>query len=348
MEPKSATLLRILAISLFLLFCFNTLQADTQQEKSTTVRIPTKFSFITGNAFSETKEWKFLSYLPAGYAESRSTWPLMIYLHGSSLRGDDLEMLKRYGPPSFLDNRDDFPFVVISPQLPEGEIWDPETLMPLVMDIVGKYKIDKHRVCITGVSMGAIGAYNLAAKNQNRFSAIVPVCGSGEVTIAPKINNLPIWAFHGEHDKVTPIAPHTRLIDAIIAAGGQAKLSIVPEGTHGNIIFPVYNRQSMYDWLLAQTRKPKPILKIEPRIAEENLKPGDQEGPEPKKLEIPKKPKLPLLNINQKASHQVKKGESLWKIGQLYNVTVEALIRKNKLKSNIIQVDQILQIPTEE
>jgi len=200
--------------------------------------------------------------------------------------------------------------------------------------------------------MGAIGVYNLAAEFPHKFSAIVPVCGSGEVDIAKKLKFTPVWAFHGENDQVTPIAPHKRLIDAIGKAGGQVKLSIVPGGTHGDIIFPVYNRQSIYDWLLAQKRHPKPepkaILKPKSEISKNNATTpagANDVVTEPKQLEI-KKPKLPsLLNITQKASHRVKRGETLWGISKDYGVKLENLIKVNKLKTDKIDVDQLLIIP---
>jgi len=126
---KITALPRFLAIFLFLLFCLNVVRSEEQTEEKATVQLPSKFSFFKNDPFGDTKEWNYLLYLPDGYKESRSNWPLMIYLHGSSLRGNELQKLKRYGPPSFLDKRGDFPYVVVSPQLPEGEVWEPKTLI---------------------------------------------------------------------------------------------------------------------------------------------------------------------------------------------------------------------------
>jgi len=78
--------------------------------------------------------WRYWRYLPAGYREDGGKrWPLLIWLHGRSLRGDDLERVTRYGPPSFLDERDDFPFVAVCPQLPRGS-WPPDALDRLLAE----------------------------------------------------------------------------------------------------------------------------------------------------------------------------------------------------------------------
>jgi len=55
--------------------------------------------------------WRYLLHLPRDYVESEKEWPFIFYLHGRSLRGDKLEKVKRYGLPSRLDRRPEFPFV---------------------------------------------------------------------------------------------------------------------------------------------------------------------------------------------------------------------------------------------
>ena len=59
---------------------------------------------------------KFWLYLPERYAESKEKLPLIIYLHGSSRRGREVEQVKANGLPPVLDDKDDFDFIVASPQ----------------------------------------------------------------------------------------------------------------------------------------------------------------------------------------------------------------------------------------
>jgi len=66
----------------------------------------------------------YLLFVPASYATTPETrWPLILYLHGGSLRGDDVERLRIWGLPHKLESEPDFPFIVVSPQCPAGEIW---------------------------------------------------------------------------------------------------------------------------------------------------------------------------------------------------------------------------------
>ena len=65
----------------------------------------------------------YLLYIPKSTPVSGS-YPLILFLHGSDERGKDLSILKKHGPPSFLDDKSDFPFVVVSPQCPADKNWD--------------------------------------------------------------------------------------------------------------------------------------------------------------------------------------------------------------------------------
>jgi len=198
--------------------------------------------------------WRYLLYLPELSEIPESGLPLLIFLHGRSLRGNDLNKLHRYGPPSFLDERTDFPFITVCPQLPDGS-WPPAGLNRLLDEVLERYPVDKTRVCLAGVSLGAAGAWEFAGSRPERFAALVTVCAHGPLSLAPKFTQLPIRAFHGAKDDNVPMAPHRALVEAITQAGGDALLKIYPEGDHGNIIVPVFSDEGLYQWMLAQRAK---------------------------------------------------------------------------------------------
>ncbi len=198
--------------------------------------------------------WRYLLHLPDSYeAGGEKKWPLLFFLHGSSLRGDDLEALKRYGPPQFLDKKPDFPFIVVSPQLPAGG-WPADSLKKLLDEVLSEYRVDPDQVCLTGTSLGGGGAWNFAASAPGKFASLVPVCGYGDVSLARKLKELPIWGFHGDADLIVSITPHRKLIDAVNAAGGNARLTVIPGGTHGDVIVPTYDKEALYEWILKQRR----------------------------------------------------------------------------------------------
>ena len=46
-------------------------------------------------------EINYLLYLPKDYANQES-WPLLVFLHGSGERGDNLDLVKKHGPPKLI------------------------------------------------------------------------------------------------------------------------------------------------------------------------------------------------------------------------------------------------------
>src|SRR5579863_7710819 len=60
-------------------------------------------------------EMRYLLYLPKDY-DQKLAWPVLLFLHGSGERGDDLELVKVHGPPKLIAAGKEFPFIVVSPQ----------------------------------------------------------------------------------------------------------------------------------------------------------------------------------------------------------------------------------------
>jgi len=194
----------------------------------------------------------YLIYLPLQY-EKRDAWPLLLFLHGSGERGNDLERVKRHGPPKLIAAGKHFPFIVVSPQCPKGQWWQPVELIALLDYLVKNYKIDEDRIYVTGLSMGGFGTWALAAYRPHRFAALAPICGGGEVYWAEDLAHLPIWAFHGAKDRGVPLRRSQEMVEAINKKGGHAKLTVYPEAGH-DAWTETYNNPQLYKWLLQQRR----------------------------------------------------------------------------------------------
>ena len=106
--------------------------------------------------------------------------------------------------------------------------------------------------------MGAGGAWALAAAAPDRFAAIAPVCHHGNDSQIDELLQLPVWAFHGARDEIVPVESHQKFLAEINRRGGNAHLGVFPEGTHGNIVMPVYRKPELYQWFLAQRRGAPP------------------------------------------------------------------------------------------
>ncbi|HEV2883250.1 MAG TPA: hypothetical protein VGW36_00235, partial [Pyrinomonadaceae bacterium] len=114
MNDKSFIVLVTLSILLFVTAC-QAPRVVTVDSKQSPLDIPAPPPRQTEQKFEKTN---YLLYLPDDYGKPDQRWPLIVYLHGRSLRGNDLGMLKNYGLAALLDKDLSIPFVVISPQCP--------------------------------------------------------------------------------------------------------------------------------------------------------------------------------------------------------------------------------------
>jgi poly(3-hydroxybutyrate) depolymerase len=200
-----------------------------------------------------------LLYLPPEHGNGQ-LWPALLYLHGGSQRGTDLERLRSYGPPRLLAQGWEPPFILIAPQLPEGEIWsDAESLMRLIDGLIARYPIDPERLYATGMSMGGRGVWYLAFRHPERFAAIAPVAAFQPIphwASSGRLRGVPVRAYHGDRDDLAPFAEAARMHEALRAAGGSSELEALPGRDH--FIADVFEDPSLYRWLLRHRRETAP------------------------------------------------------------------------------------------
>jgi len=169
-------------------------------------------------------------------------------------RGDDLRLLEKHGLPRLIAAGRTFPFLVVSPQCPETDFWsDAPGLSEFVAAAIERHRADPARVYLTGLSMGGFGVWSLAQRHPERYAAILPVCGGGDVRWAPRLKNVPTWVFHGARDTVVPPQRSVDMVEAIKAAGGTPRFTLYPEAAHDSWT-ETYNNDTIYSWLLAHRR----------------------------------------------------------------------------------------------
>jgi len=193
----------------------------------------------------------YLLYLPSGYGTDDGQWPLLVFLHGAGERGDDLDLVKRHGPPKIVEDRDDFPFIVLSPQCPKNSWWSPPLVKALIDSVVATYRVDAARIYLTGLSMGGFGTWSVAAEYPELFAALLPICGGGDPTKAERIKQIPAWIFHGGKDPVVPLEKSTEMKNALEACGADVTLTVYENLGH-DCWTKTYDNEKIYDWLLAQ------------------------------------------------------------------------------------------------
>jgi len=197
---------------------------------------------------------RYLLHLPAGY-ESRTALPLILFLHGAGERGDDLALVLREGLPHLLETLPDFPFVVVSPQESRARRWTSDGLIALVDDVLGRYRADRLRVSVTGLSSGATAALELAIAHPDRIAAVVPVSFTAIPSDLCRMKDVPAWIFHDSGDERVPAGRAKKLAAELRACGGkgEAKLTIFPAEGH-DAWTEAYRTRALFDWLLRQRR----------------------------------------------------------------------------------------------
>jgi predicted peptidase len=221
------------------------LRGDTPRQTAATLdkQVPVKLNYLL--------------YLPDDY-DAKDAWPLVVFLHGAGERGDNLERVKVHGPPKLIDQGKSLPAIVVSPQCAAGRWWHSQLLevTALVDEIVAKHKVDQDRIYLTGLSMGGFGTWALAAYTPERFAALIPICGGGEVLAARALTKVPIWVFHGAKDPIVPLERSEVMVEGLKRAKAEPKFTVYPDAGHDSWT-ATYDNPEVWDWLFAQKRASK-------------------------------------------------------------------------------------------
>jgi len=192
--------------------------------------------------------------LPAGYAEAREPWPLLVFLHGSGERGTDLDLVLRHGPPMQAARGRPLPLVLVSPQLDENRDWEPAELHALLGQLQSRLYVDRARSYCTGLSRGGHGTWNWASRYPQDLAAVAPVCGFGDpARVAAAMKQVPVRAYHGDQDTAVPLAKQQACVDALRAAGGDVSFTVYPGVGHDAWV-QAYEDPGLLPWLLAHRR----------------------------------------------------------------------------------------------
>jgi predicted peptidase len=201
---------------------------------------------------------QYMLIFPAGYSRIDRPWPMILFLHGGTARGQNLDLVKTYGPPLLAEEQADFSFVVLAPQCPDGEYWTTKAdiLAALLDNIIKKYQIDPERVYLTGTSMGGNGTWNLVARRPEYFAAVAPMAASPEIPDIwhERFISMPIWAFHGDQDTICPLKDDEAMINALREQGASPRFTVFPGKGH-YIGKEAYQNSDLYDWFLANIRR---------------------------------------------------------------------------------------------
>lgn len=203
----------------------------------------------------------YLEYLPQGYKTNSNNYPIVISLHGIKEKGNtlgDVARVANVGLPKYVKYGQNYPFILISPQLKTSmSRWTGDYVMQVINHVKKSLRIDNRRIYLTGLSLGGGGVWSVATAYPSVFAAILPICsGYNATSSASKIasENIATWGFHGDKDYTVSYTVTQKMINAINGCTPKpsplAKFTIFPG--MGHIIWDkVYKETSALNWLLS-------------------------------------------------------------------------------------------------
>ena len=119
--------------------------------------------------------YDFWIYTPQDYYYSLENTPVIIFLHGQSLCGRNLERVRRYGPLDAIVKGRQIEALVIVPQNPGGA-WNPDKINDVLEWTKKHYAMDSTRVYVIGMSLGGYGTLDFAGTYPDKVAAAMALC----------------------------------------------------------------------------------------------------------------------------------------------------------------------------
>ena len=123
----------------------------------------------------------YMLIVPKGYDPSRPI-RLDVVLHGSSrpVGMSELRFLSPFDQGDTIDSGPDAGWIELHPigRVENGYRWaGEEDVFEAIEDVCRCYRIDRDRIVLRGMSMGASGTWHLGLKHPDQFVALGPYCG---------------------------------------------------------------------------------------------------------------------------------------------------------------------------
>ena len=300
--------------------------------------------------------------------------PVILFLHGRSLSGSNLNKVKQYGIIDDIVHRGrTVDAYVVAPQVPSGQFWNPQKLKVLLDYVHENFPTDKCKVYVVGMSLGGYGTMDFVGTYPEEVTAAMALCGGGNVKMAESLAKVPLWIMHGKKDAAVPHSESEKVYNAIqnCCETNLTRFSSFPNYGHGEFARVFYAKQ-MYEWLyqfekdeittdklmdveifdtnlkhVYTDNKPKKVVKISPpkdsviiksEIIKEIIKLDSVE----KIALMPKKKK----QENKPAEVKISKGDTYYSIAKKYKISIKELLKYNKLtEKDLLKEGKKIKIP---
>lgn len=233
------------------------------------------------------KEFDFCTgiYLPEAYFNSKELFPLIATLHnvvGShggvtddrehvTAEGLALLMLKDIGadtrhsgdwPSVRFNPHKEAKFIGLIPQCPKDRGFNSMPMSCVIVEIINwvekNFRMDPDRVYLTGFSYGGTCTWAVAQQFPERFAAIVPL--SARLAPTPEqspdiLQNVGVWSGVGQNDGDFYTSCKQMADIYVKAKHSNFHFTVIKGGAH-HCYQSIYGDPELWQWLLAQKRKP--------------------------------------------------------------------------------------------
>jgi predicted peptidase len=234
---------------------------------------PRRMQGISAHTFKSKQsiDMPYNIFYPKNYGKEKV--PLILWLHGSGERGDDnvspLIHIVPYLASDIVQSR--FPCVVVAPQCPKEDYWAPvkrlewspvndgavtpamNAVIHWLEKLLKDPHIDKSRIYVGGLSMGAFGTFDLLSRKPEWFAAAIPICGGADLTKVNNYKHIPLWIFHGAKDPAVTVELSRQLIKVLHDSGVTPKYTEYPDGGH-DVWNVAIREQELLPWLFSQRK----------------------------------------------------------------------------------------------
>lgn len=276
--------------------------------------------------------------------------PLIVFLHGQSLCGQNMNNLLKYGTIDAIRRGRDIDAYVIAPLNPRGR-WVPAKILELVDWSIKNHPVDSCRVYVLGMSLGGFGTINVASAYPDRFAAAMALCGGGNDPNYPNLCEIPLWILHGTSDKAIKIKDSDEIANGIRKECDAKRLIYDRlKGKNHSILARIFYMPQTYQWLLSHSLndtnrsvcRDYSIDASDFNSAYNGLSSPSWNGI--KYTSHVTSSDAPAQKSNA-SYHKVRNGETLSSIARKHHTSVKKLCRLNGIKqSSILRIGQKLRV----
>ncbi len=305
--------------------------------------------------------YDFWVYVPQERAaRDTAKLPLVVFLHGKSLSGNNLEQVRGYGPLEALKFGRKIDALILAPQAQAG--WSPSRVMKVLDWTEKHYPVDTSRVYVFGMSMGGYGTIDFVGTYPKKVAAAIAMCGGGTIKDYSGLNKVPLWIIHGTSDSSVSYKESQKVVDAMKASGPADLLRFdLHEGVNHSRLGRVFYMSEPYEWFLKHSLSDS-VRAVDRTIeitkegmanayrsmpGRRTLKVVEYRKPAPRQAQRPEKtsdaanePAEAKSTVAEPAEapsvYIVKEGDTLSKIAKKTGTTVDALCEKNNITRRTI------------